>query len=491
MLKNVKFRVKILIFPIIFVFILIAIFAVSTVFNQRNKTLLSETKEVFFPSIEMSINLSYKLLIIQKSLQDAVAAAEIDQLAETDSVASDFSNTCLSLANISNDKPAIDSISKIFEIYYVIAKDVSQKMIIGGFSDSLNQEIEIMIESYNRLSNLLSELENNNKKKSDIHFVSIEENINSARTINFIIFIFSIVFVLFISYLIINSIVKPMNKTVGYLKKMSEKDISFQIEEKRKDEIGELYVSINEINKNFRQIIQNISTSTKAVLGASNQLALNSNQITRSANQQATITEEVSSSMEEILATIQSNTDKANNTSKISSDSASKMEKNKEVILESLNAIVEISGKISIISEIADKTDILSINAAIEAARAGETGRGFAVVANEIRKLADKTKNASLEIDKLSSSSREISQISAKHLEKIIPEIVRSAELISDIVLASQEQEINVEAVNDAVLQLAETTNENSASAEELSSSAEELNAQAKHLLEMIFVFKL
>ena len=167
------------------------------------------------------------------------------------------------------------------------------------------------------------------------------------------------------------------------------------------------------------------------------------------------------------------------------------MLQNKDMILQTLDSVNKISNKISIISEIADKTDILSINAAIEAARAGDAGKGFAVVAQEIRKLADITQIAAKEIGELSKTNQNISQISSKQLEKVIPEIIRSAELVNDIVVGSKEQQSSIESINNAILQLTESTNENSASAEEMSASAEELSAQAEQLKELISVFKI
>ena len=192
-----------------------------------------------------------------------------------------------------------------------------------------------------------------------------------------------------------------------------------------------------------------------------------------------------------MVAIISSNTDKAEQTGKISSQSAKETENSNDVLQQTVKSVSEISKKISIIAEIADKTDILSINAAIEAARAGENGRGFAVVAQEIRKLADKTKIASTEIEAISKSGQDISKNAGERLTMLIPEIIKSAKFVKDIVIASKEQLGGIESISNSVQQLTEVTNENSASTEEMSVSAEELSAQAEQLKKIISIFKI
>jgi len=275
---------------------------------------------------------------------------------------------------------------------------------------------------------------------------------------------------------------RPIEKVVKALQKMSQKQINFRMDTKRNDEIGTLYNSINTMNKVFTEMLKGIDETASAVLLASNQLSTASEQISERANEQAATTEEIATSMEQMTATINSNTEKADQTGKVSSKSAKGMKQGNETFMQTINSVIEISEKITIITEIANKTDILSINAAIEAARAGEAGKGFAVVANEIRKLADKTQNASIEIEKLSQKGNNYSQITGRLFKKIIPEILNSAELVSGIVSASKEQQISIENINNSVQQLTEITNENSASAEEMSASAEELSAQAEQL---------
>ncbi len=195
--------------------------------------------------------------------------------------------------------------------------------------------------------------------------------------------------------------------------------------------------------------------------------------------------------MEQMTATINSNTEIAENTGHISSKTAKETINSNKVLQQTIKSVLEISEKITIISEIADKTDLLSINAAIEAAQAGKSGKGFAIVSKEIRKLADKTKNASDEIDKLSKNGQEISKIAGEKLTVLIPEIIKSAELVNNIVSAGKEQQSGIEAINTSIQYLTEITNENSTSAIEMSKSADGLSVQAKQLKELISIFQI
>jgi methyl-accepting chemotaxis protein len=301
------------------------------------------------------------------------------------------------------------------------------------------------------------------------------------------IIILSVLLIIFINKQIFN----PLNNIVTALRKISENQIDFQITETRNDEIGQVYSSVNEINTNFKKILLNIRDTATAVSEASNQLNFASQEISQRANEQAATTEEIASSMEQMLATINSNTRNAEITGQSSERSANEIKQSNEIFTKLIKSVSEISAKISIVSDISFQTNILSLNASIEAARAGSAGKGFAVVAEEVSKLAEKSKTASVEITKLSKSGQDISKTAGEKLSNTIPEIIKSAELVKDIVSASREQLSGVEKINTSIQQLTEITNKNSASAEEMSASAEELSAQAEQLKELISIFKI
>ncbi|MCK5536507.1 MAG: HAMP domain-containing protein [Bacteroidales bacterium] len=394
-------------------------------------------------------------------------------------------------SNVTSEKPTIGN---LILVQKTSSKFYTKKISAEELNKSLNNTVFFETDSLQYALFPIKDYAGSNVGVGviQINTTNLLKSINQAKIINFIIgFIFTVLLIVLILLFVKIIITKPLKDVVYSMKKISTKQIDFQITKKRNDEIGELYTSINKINTNFKAIILNINDTATTVSDASNQLSSASQDISNRANEQATTTEEVATSMEQILAMISSNTQNAEMTEKSSTKSANEMKQSSEIFVKTINSVSEISEKILIISEIAGKTDVLSINAAIEAARAGETGKGFAVVAHEIRKLADKTKIASDEINKLSKNGQDISKIAGKKLENAIPEIIKSAELVNNIVLAGKEQQSGVENINISVQRLAEMTNQNSASAEEMSASAEQLSAQAEQLKKLISVFKI
>jgi methyl-accepting chemotaxis protein len=189
-------------------------------------------------------------------------------------------------------------------------------------------------------------------------------------------------------------------------------------------------------------------------------------------------------------ANIKQNADNAMQTEKIAVKSAADAQEGGKAVTQTVAAMKEIAGKISIIEEIARQTNLLALNAAIEAARAGEHGKGFAVVASEVRKLAERSQMAAAEISELSSSSVEVAEKAGEMLSAMLPDIQRTAGLVQEISAASKEQDTGTEQINKAIQQLDQVIQQNAAAAEEMSATAEELANQSEQLQSTISFFK-
>jgi len=377
--------------------------------------------------------------------------------------------------------------SKEIELYVEFWDDINNKLK----NDFKLQNTDMFYENVN--GNLISYIPIN-RKHTLIFTSNVKEITNNLATFYFWGGVFALIGLLIIitNSLILSEWISASFKNISdMMVSVSKGDLTKKAGKNSEDETAVMTDSYNLIVTKISLIIAQIKNNSFTLSQAGNQLASISQQLSQSVDQQASATEEISASIEQILATISSNTEQAENTGNIATKSAKEMEESHKIFTQTINSVSAITKKTAIISEIARKTDMLSINAAIEAARAGISGKGFAVVAQEVRKLAEKSRNASDEIEKLSESGKAISQMAEKKLQKMIPEIVKSAELVNNIATASREQQGGVEAINDSVLQLTTTTGVNSTSAEEMTASAEALSAQAKQLKQMISVFKI
>jgi methyl-accepting chemotaxis protein len=286
----------------------------------------------------------------------------------------------------------------------------------------------------------------------------------------------------------INSLIKANNEIIEKAKMISQGDLTVSLQ--KRSEKDELMGTLDEMVKANAAMITEFKIAIENIVSASGAMQSVAIQLSEGSSEQAASTEQVSSSMEEMVSNINQNSDNAIQTEKIALRASKDIDDSNAAVTITVDAMKKIADKISVIGEIAEKTDLLAINAAIEAARAGEQGKAFAVVAAEVRKLAESSQAAAKEIDELSKSSVRIADESGKLLQKIVPDIQKTATLVQEITASSLEQNSGASQINNAILQLNSVTQNNSAAAEEMSSSAEELASQAEQLSETISFFK-
>jgi methyl-accepting chemotaxis protein len=286
---------------------------------------------------------------------------------------------------------------------------------------------------------------------------------------------------------------RPLDNSIQQIVHLSDGDLN-HVDSKTKlvysNELGSLHTSVLKLNKRLKTIFLKANENTQNMVLSSEQLNAAADSLSSAASTQSSSLEEISSSMEEMLANIQQNSHNSDETYKIAQVASRTIDNvflQSEKSIESTRKILE---KISIINDIAYQTNILALNAAVEAARAGEAGRGFAVVALEVRRLAERSKEAADSINQISRETVETTEISSSLLNNLIPEIKRTSELVGHIAVASNEQYLGAEQINSAILLLNNISQQNAVTAEELSASSHEMVRQAEEMEKILSFFK-
>ena len=321
----------------------------------------------------------------------------------------------------------------------------------------------------------------------------IYAGVNRIQQLAIIVTIACIVIISLIVFLIVRSMVNSIRKAIAFSQVIAGGDLTVVAHDEylnRKDEIGDLARGLNGMKEKLYEIVNEVLMAVENVTSGSEEMSSTAQQLSQGATEQAASAEELSSSMEQMAANVRQNADNAGQTEEISRKAAEDTDAGGKTVMETVDAMNEIASRISVIEEIARQTNMLALNAAIEAARAGEHGKGFAVVAAEVRKLAEMSQQAAGDISELSVRSVGVAHTAGENLQRIVPDIRKTAELIREISIASNEQDVGMDQINRAILQFDEVTQQNASASEEVASMSEELSRQAEQLQMTMSYFK-
>jgi methyl-accepting chemotaxis protein len=328
---------------------------------------------------------------------------------------------------------------------------------------------------------------------------------------------------------------KPLNNLIAIVQEIAsgEGDLTKRLNIQRGDEIGRLAHWFDTFIGSLHKIISDVASSTRQVAAAATQIAASSEQMSAGITRQQQQASQVSAAVEEMSATVTEVAKKSGEAANAASGSQKDANSGGEVVRQTVTEIKAIAQDVSssaeavaglgkkgeqigaiieVINDIADQTNLLALNAAIEAARAGEHGRGFAVVADEVRKLAERTQQATEEVSKsireiqdetksavvrIEAGSKrvnhgvELAGNAGQSLERIVASSQTLGSMVESIAAAAEEQSAASEQIARSIEQINAVTRESAEGASQAAKAAGDLSSQAERLQSLVGRFKL
>jgi methyl-accepting chemotaxis protein len=328
---------------------------------------------------------------------------------------------------------------------------------------------------------------------------------------------------------------RPLNNLIAIVQEIAsgEGDLTKRLNIQRGDEIGRLAHWFDTFIGSLHKIISDVASSTRQVAAAATEIAASSEQMSAGITRQQQQASQVSAAVEEMSATVTEVAKKSGEAANAASGSQKDANSGGEVVRQTVTEIKAIAQDVSssaeavaglgkkgeqigaiieVINDIADQTNLLALNAAIEAARAGEHGRGFAVVADEVRKLAERTQQATEEVSKsireiqdetksavvrIEAGSKrvnhgvELAGNAGQSLERIVASSQTLGSMVESIAAAAEEQSAASEQIARSIEQINAVTRESAEGASQAAKAAGDLSSQAERLQSLVGRFKL